>query len=366
MYKISTFVWIFLLAFPIFAGKEFRGMITGRLFEVDKYGNMYTNEGNHKICKYSPDGNLLVKMGRKGEGPGDIKRLGFFTIHPVTNIVYVTEYTNGNKWISKFSPGGKFLGTWNCDLDWKKWSGLSFIAIDSKKYVYVTAFKLTVRRCKDFRIGSKEISLLKFSPGGKQLKEIHKFRSDSYAEKFRKGNITLPFLNVFRWALYKDMIIIQETQNCFLSVLDTEGNFIKKIPLPFKKEKVTDEDKDRWIKYLKSFDEIRKGLARGYIDLKYWRKYMPFPEFKPIGYGMLIDPDGYIYIRKFVEYGTKEDIWVRIDISGGEHSILKIDKGYFYFRENFVFVSEYDEEEGEYVIIKVGKDEFLNKMIKKQ
>ena len=45
---------------------------------MDSKGNTYSDYGNHQISKYSPEGKLLVRFGRKGEGPGDIKRLGWF------------------------------------------------------------------------------------------------------------------------------------------------------------------------------------------------------------------------------------------------------------------------------------------------
>ena len=46
-------------------------------FALDSNGNVYVaDSGNHRVQKYSPDGQLLTSYGRKGQGPGEFQMMG--------------------------------------------------------------------------------------------------------------------------------------------------------------------------------------------------------------------------------------------------------------------------------------------------
>jgi hypothetical protein len=48
---------------------------------LDSHGNVYvTDSGNHRIQKYSPDGEFLASYGRKGQGPGEFQIMGGIAI----------------------------------------------------------------------------------------------------------------------------------------------------------------------------------------------------------------------------------------------------------------------------------------------
>ncbi|MCU0286256.1 MAG: hypothetical protein MUF15_07635, partial [Acidobacteria bacterium] len=117
---------LILIAYSSLPAEETFKIFPGNVFLVDSEGNFFTSASTNSIAKYSPKGEFLLEIGRAGEGPSDIKRLGWFALHPKNEEIYVTESFGGNRWISRFSKNGNYLGEWKCELDWTKYDGLSF------------------------------------------------------------------------------------------------------------------------------------------------------------------------------------------------------------------------------------------------
>ena len=325
---ILILVFVVLTCFPVLVAETLKSVYAGKVFLVDDEGYIFSDYGPHSISKYSPEGKHLLLMGRKGEGPGDIRRLGWFAINPLDNVIYVTEFVNGNRWISKFSKNGKYLGEWRFDFDWTRYQGLSTIQFDTVGNVYIQAEKTHSGRHKDVNLGIVEKSILKFSPQGKQLKEIYKMNIDFFIAKDGKGNLTIPFQNYLSWLIYKDKIIIREHYDEFIRVFSLDGAIEKKISLPFKRQKVTDVDIEEWEEWLKAFPGVRQSIAEGVLDLKYLKKRMPFPEFKPVsGSQLYSDAHGNLYSAKARGFDPTDNIWVRINLESGTQSILKFAPG---------------------------------------
>ena len=75
----------------------------------DSEGNIYVLEmGNARIQKFSPDGEFIRTIGRKGGGPGEIQQAIVMEIDRKNNL-YV--YDLGNFRIQIFSPDGEDLGS---------------------------------------------------------------------------------------------------------------------------------------------------------------------------------------------------------------------------------------------------------------
>ena len=364
MKKIYLIFIAIFLQFIVSAEEILKDIETGRVFLMDTEGYIYVNSGSHSIAKYSPAGKLLLKMGQKGEGPSDIKRMGWFAINPIEKNIYVTEFLGGNKWLSKFSKEGKFMGEFNCEIDWKKWHGISFIQFDDDGNIYLQLERSIPRRYKDFTIGTMEKALVKFSTRGKKLKEIYKIKTDFWADKGGKGNITIPFHNYLYWKIYNDNIIVKECKKDYISIFDLEGNLKKKVFLPFKKEKVAKKDLDDWEEYLKSLSWVKKGVSEGWFDLKYWRSRLPFPEYKLVSGGQLyIDPHGYLYTMKYSGYKIAHSApttWAKINLSKYDVSIVFSNPREWPlcdWRDN-LFIKKLDEDDN-YVVVKVPEGQFF-------
>jgi hypothetical protein len=366
MKKICLLFIAIFFHFLVSAEEIFKDIELGRIFVVDGEGCIFVDSGSHSIAKYSPSGKLLLEMGQKGEGPSDIKRLGWFAICPIDKSIYVTEMAGGNRWISKFSTDGRYLGELNCEIDWTKWHGTSFIQFDRKGDIYLQLERSIPRRCKDFTIGTIEKKLVKFSPKGKKLKEIFSMKTDFWAEKRGKGNITIPFHNYLYWNVYKDRVIVRESKNKFINLFDLEGNLQKKISAPFEKEKVTREDIDKWEERIKTSRWGKEGIANGWLDLNYWKKRLPFPEHKPIsGDQMFIDSQGNLYNMKYQGHYSKPIVCARINLLTNKVTIFNFNQWerLLGIWKNYFFIMKWDGKE-KYVVSKMDEKEFLKRTLK--
>lgn len=361
----KIFFLILLITFQsiALAEKIIKDIQVGGIFLVDNEGCLYTNFDENTIAKYSPTGELLLTIGKKGEGPSDIKRLGCFDINPLDNNLYVTEFY-GNKWISKFSTGGKYLGEWNCELDWKKCDAIPYIKFDDKGNIYLKITHSLSTRCKDFVIGNIEESIIKFSPQGKKLKELYHFKLDVYVDKGGKGNLTIPFNNTLSYVIYRNNLIIRESRDDFIQIFDLEGNLQKKILIPFKKEKVDQEDIDAWVKRIRTSTWGKRGMSEGWLDMNYWGKRLPFPEYKPIsGYSLYIDSKCNLYNMKYPEMNDTSIKCARINLLTGDTSIFNFTPGESLLAawKNYFFILKEDANE-DYVVIKIEMNEFEKKI----
>ena len=339
---------VLVLGMTLFASpappKELHDIYLGWKVWIDDTLNIYSNINEHQIAKYSPTGERLLVIGRKGEGPGDIKRFGGMAINPNDNLLYVTEFFGGNKRISVFSPqDGTFVKTWPCQLDFKKWPGVSKIQFDEKGNVYVQVGEFTYRKHPNFEVGVYERVLFKFDPTGKTIKELFRHKADSSAYRDKKGHPNIPYQNYMEWTIHQDKLYVRESRAKHISVLTLDGTPVKKIPLPFERELVTQQDKDAWETLQRSYPLIRQGIAQGWYDMKFWRKHLPFPEYKTISTGpMFFGPHNTLYSKKISKtFDSDENIYSVISLDTGKtdirrfppnHSLRAVKNGNFYFR----------------------------------
>jgi len=68
---------------------------------LDSNGNVYVaDSGNHRIQKYSPDGELLASYGRKGQGPGEFQIMGGIAVDNQGQMYVTDRSTNRLKVLS--------------------------------------------------------------------------------------------------------------------------------------------------------------------------------------------------------------------------------------------------------------------------
>jgi len=104
---------------------------------VDSSGNIYVVDcTNHRIQKFTPEGEFITMWGSKGSGDGQFYYPGQITINQEEDI-FVTDI--GNHRIQKFTCEGEFITMWG-----SKGSGDGQFyfprgtAVDSDQYIYVT------------------------------------------------------------------------------------------------------------------------------------------------------------------------------------------------------------------------------------
>ncbi|HEV8383242.1 MAG TPA: peptidyl-alpha-hydroxyglycine alpha-amidating lyase family protein [Candidatus Acidoferrales bacterium] len=86
---------------------------------VDAQDNLWTTDvGSHVVLKLSPDGRVLMVLGRKGVAGEDIPNTGITLFNKPSDVafdraenIYVSD-GYGNSRVVKFDKNGKFLTTW--------------------------------------------------------------------------------------------------------------------------------------------------------------------------------------------------------------------------------------------------------------
>lgn len=341
----------------LFPFETIKGLYWGRgTLVLDTEGNFYLGYDDHSIVKYAPDGKELLKMGQKGEGPGDFKRLWRYAFNPQDNLLYVTEYFEGNPWISRFTSAGKFAGEWNYQRDKSKPVVASEITFDSQGNLVIKLERSLKKRFKDFTLGIEDSELVKFSPAGKRLLSYYNDRYEVTAFAIRNTSPTIPFLNYRVWKMYQDKIVTKETAGNIINIYSPSGKLEKQIPFPAKKEKVTGKDIDAWEESLCAQDFYKKGIAEGWINIKFWKERLPFPEYKPnTSWGMHIDTQGNLYLQEYVDYENREPHWYRVNLENGKIDKIKFIPGQYLALvwNNYFFFASYNEETDETILTKV-------------
>jgi DNA-binding beta-propeller fold protein YncE len=107
---------------------------------VDRDGNVWvTDNGDHQVMKFTPKGELLLKLGTKGKAGEDDK-----TFNKPTDIAWAPSgdfYVSdgyGNSRVVKFSKDGKYITAWGRKGSAEgEFSLPHSVAVDSKGLVYV-------------------------------------------------------------------------------------------------------------------------------------------------------------------------------------------------------------------------------------
>ncbi|UCH96950.1 MAG: hypothetical protein JSV88_08900 [Candidatus Aminicenantes bacterium] len=360
--RLISFGFIIFISIALWPSEVLKNVKAGRYFCVDNDQNIYTHNDSYSVIKYSSKGKPLLIIGRKGEGPGDIKRIGWFEINPKGSMLYVTENVNGNRRISIFSTvNGQYIDNWKFEFDWNKWEGIPNIQFDQQGYVYITPYRSVWRRYKSFSIGAIEKAIIKYSYSGKKLQEIYRMKSDFMAQKPGKGNVTIPYCDYLLWKINNNLIFIKENYKSHISVFDLNGRLIKEIKLPIEKIRLTDKDLDDWENRILSDPVFRQGVKQGWFDLKFWRRNLPFPSYKNLsGSNMYFDSKGYLYSYKFSNDRTKENKWFKIDINTGKNKVIDFPPGYRLrcIKDKYFYFSIINEEDEDDVpkILKIEED----------
>jgi hypothetical protein len=318
-------------------------VLLGYLLEIDDSLNIYTNRKYDRIVKYSPDGKELHTIGRRGEGPGDLRSLGCMAFNPKDSLLYVAEHRNGNKWISIFSPkDGTFVKKCPCKLDRDLWPDITKIGFDHLGNVYVQAEDtLTMETREEVKFIEEKV-IIKFDQHGNKVKEIFRMKLEKRILLQGKIQVGIPFRNNVSWTIHGDHIYVREDHNAHITVLKLDGTPFKKLPLPFKQTPLTEEDIEAWGKSFSQTGMYKAIVSATKIDIEQLKDKIQFPKYKPVCKGpIFIGPNNGLYCRKAPKKrGDNPNIWVVTSIDTGKskiytfppkHNLRAIKNNLFYF-----------------------------------
>ena len=111
-------------------------------------GNIYVSDYRDYFIKvYSPQGKFLRKMGGKGEGPGEIKRMGKFGFTWNKKYLFFTEFFNGHPWITLMHLSGQFHKVIKIKHT-KRYGALQGVNISNNNFLLEVSYMNVSKRCK--------------------------------------------------------------------------------------------------------------------------------------------------------------------------------------------------------------------------
>jgi hypothetical protein len=191
-------------------------------------GNLYVFDQADSFFKvFSPQGKYLFRFGGKGEGPGQVMRSSVqFSFARDGKSLLWTEFSDGHFWLTVYNLADRKVRTIPVKMNRKGRYVLSGVA-DSGERTYILKYIKNIaprQQANHFYYGMEE-GLLRIDEQGTILAEMEKARVESSVSLGNDGgDVTLPFVPVYRWALTRDKwILFGDGLASMLKVLDLAG-----------------------------------------------------------------------------------------------------------------------------------------------
>ena len=215
-----------------------------------------------------PQGKLVKKFGREGEGPGEFKMFIRFHRHPEFLIV------NSSGKMSTYTKSGDFIKE-------ERLPGNNVFKPVGKNFA---GYRLS----DDAKSKKTTVSIDLFDSEFKRIKEIYstEFKFQSQSQKI------FPIRNQGTFRVYKDKIVVNGSGGEIL-VFNSEGAKIRVIKPEIKRIKVTERDKLRYREYYRNYPQYRQYYEAA-------KKWFRFPEYFPAIHEIYV-ADGKIYAETHEE-----------------------------------------------------------------
>lgn len=254
-----------------------------RDIQVGKNGNIYISDSeNYRVQCFDKNGNYLLTIGRKGQGPGEFNRPLELQIYDETGKIYVND---GSRKIKIFDRKGNYvnkdiiiegvLSDFYLDSDRNIWGKFSLPGTNSIKKVNHEGKIVQKLAESPFMFTKKIFSIEKIGNRGNAegLFITHGYEHDSYISKIDNHTFIYGYSKEYE-----------------LNIFDKEGNILIKIKKDEPYKKFTKEEKSSIENKIK-VGLISKGYPYRGISLRY-PKHMPF------FYSIFTDCRGRIYVRR--------------------------------------------------------------------
>lgn len=241
----------------ILTGKNEDGvLIYPTQIEEGPDGNIYVADARDFYIKvYSPLGKYLRRIGGKGEGPGMMKRMGGFGFSIDKKSLFFTEYFGGHKWITFTDMEGKYIKTFNLNID--GFYGLRHTEMIPGGRFIAGIYFLTgeiAKKKRDYFEYPFLKKLVIINDKGKIEREIVSREHVSGISMFPGGGtIEIPFQPMFYWCSHGGKIFFTEGLSTILTVYNYRGGRSGQVKTPLPEPgSVTAEDLDEWRNAIKA------------------------------------------------------------------------------------------------------------------
>ena len=254
-----------------------------RDIQVSMNGNIYVSDsGNYRVQCFDKNGNYLLTIGRKGQGPGEFSYPFELQIDDETGKIYVND---GSRKIKIFDRKGNYinkdiiiegiLSDFYLDSDRNIWGLFSSPGTNSIKKVNQIGKVVQKLAESPFMFTKKILSKETIGDRGyaESLSITHGYEHDSYISKIDNKTFIYGYSKEYG-----------------LNIFDKEGNILIKIKKDEPYKKFTKEEKSR-IENRVKVGLISKGYPYQGISLR-------FPKHMPFFYSIFTDCRGRIYVRR--------------------------------------------------------------------
>ncbi len=303
---------------------------------VDSGDNIYVAEGgNHRIQKFDKNGNYILTIGKKGEGPGEFTDISDVLVDEEDNL-----YVLGTRRIQLFSSSGEYLNGFGLE------TSLSNFFLDSDGFLF------GISSTSD-RSGTKS-RVVKLSSEGKLIKTCAEFSEHKTAR--RKSGEQFIFFRAYHSYTYRLLLTALDSQTFSyvdtskyeIFIINKNGDLISKIQADEKSHSITQSEKDHII------GRLEERIAR---SGRTWPKGVleeacAFPSSRPFFGGMIADDLQRLYLRrvKSVLDESEEQIFDVYNKDG--YFIYRIKMPFFpeLVKNGYLYNIEEDDETGEVFI----------------
>jgi hypothetical protein len=310
-------------------------------------GNIYIADyGDYFIKVYSSEGKYLRRLGGRGEGPGEMKRMGRFGFTWDRKKLFFTEFWGGHRWITLMKPTGEFDRVIRITFE-KQFGALEAVSLKNGYFILRVSFRNTAKQFGDYFLQAYPNALLHLSPSG-EVQNVIIQRSHFHRISPMKSGADGPiwFTPIFSWIFHKDKITFTEGLSSDLALFNVKGKKIGTIPTSIPPaEPVTDADHAKRKKAMIQSLQYRPKDSWYQTYTEMLKKYKKsYHKVKPNLSGISTTPEQNFLLSGPYEEGQKQTLWL-IDQTGQELVQLKLKARGIRISNHFVFFSIEDEEE---------------------
>jgi hypothetical protein len=283
--------------------------------DVDSGDNIYVADaGNSRIQKFDKNGNYILTIGGKGQGPGEFTGISDILVDEEDKL-----YVLGGRRIQIFNSSGEYLNGFVLE------STISNFFLDSDGFIF------GISRISD-REGTKS-EVVKLSSEGKLIKTCAEFSEHKTVRKKRGEDFV--FFRAYHSYTHKLLLTALDsktfsyvdTSKYEIFVIDKDGDLISKIQVDEKSHSITQSEKDHII------ERLEEGMSRDGIKwpIGVLEEACAFPSSRPFFLGMIADDLQRLYLRR-----------VKSVLDESEEQIFDVysKDGYFIYRMKMAFLPE--------------------------
>jgi len=250
---------------------------------LDSEQNIYIlDSGNHRVQKFDKDGHYLLTIGREGEGPGEFLRLSSVFIDDQD-----TVYLSDRRRIQIFNNEGVYKDS----LTFENNINDFFLDMDGNIFTFIM---------QNDEEGSKKY-LVKYDRNGKIADRIAEFSDVQAVQSRDSSGVTLAFKAYHQYNYWPYLFPISEEQFIYaypsdyvLTAVNNTGEVSLKIEKNEPPQPISRAEKDFIINRIEEAYERRgRKPPRDVVEAS-----CQFPPHRPFFYGMTIDEEDRIYVRK--------------------------------------------------------------------